>query len=67
MDFGMLPPEVTSALIHAGPGAWSWIAAAGAWQELSAELEQSASGYSAELSWLSTTCDGPSAGDGPSA
>ena len=60
MDFWMLPPEVTSALIHAGPGAWSWIAAAGAWQELSAELEQSAAGYSAELAWLSTTYHGPS-------
>ncbi|MEE2853619.1 MAG: PPE family protein [Actinomycetota bacterium] len=60
MDFGILPPEVTSALIHSGPGAWSWIAAAGAWQELSAELEQSAAGYSAELAWLSTTYHGPS-------
>jgi PPE-repeat protein len=60
MDFWMLPPEATSALIHAGPGAWSWIAAAGAWQELSAELEQSAAGYSAELAWLSTTYHGPS-------
>ncbi|GAB1814704.1 PPE family protein [Mycobacterium sp. MUNTM1] len=61
MDFGMLPPEVTSALIHSGPGPWSWIAAAGAWQELSTELEQSAAGYSAELSWLMTTWHGPSA------
>ncbi|OBH51569.1 PPE family protein [Mycobacterium sp. E2479] len=61
MDFGILPPEVTSALIHSGPGAWSWIAAAGAWQELSAELEQSAAGYTAELSWLMTTWHGPSA------
>ena len=60
MDFGILPPEVTSALIHAGPGAWSWIAAAGAWHELSVELEQSAAGYSAELAWLSTTYHGPS-------
>ncbi|WP_156745196.1 PPE domain-containing protein, partial [Mycobacterium sp. 1165178.9] len=60
MDFGMLPPEVTSALIHSGPGAWSWIAAAAAWEELSAELEQSADGYSAELAWLSTTYHGPS-------
>jgi PPE-repeat protein len=60
MDFWMLPPEATSALIHAGPRAWSWIAAAGAWQELSAELEQSAAGYSAELAWLSTTYHGPS-------
>ncbi|OBI95294.1 PPE family protein [Mycobacterium sp. 1465703.0] len=61
MDFGILPPEIISALIHAGPGAWSWIQAAGMWQDLSAELEQSAAGYTAELAWLSTTYQGPSA------
>lgn len=61
MDFGILPPEIISALIHAGPGAWSLIQAAGFWQELGAELEQSASSYTAELSWLSTTWHGPSA------
>lgn len=60
MDFGILPPEIISALIHSGPGAWSLIEAAGFWQELSAELEQSASSYAAELSWLSTTWHGPS-------
>src|SRR6185312_4515377 len=59
-DFGILPPEIISALIHSGPGAWSLIEAAGFWQELSAELEQSASSYTAELSWLSTTWHGPS-------
>lgn len=61
MDFGILPPEVTSALIHSGPGAWSWIEAAAVWQELSAELEQSATSYTAELSELMTTWHGPSA------
>ncbi len=60
MDFGILPPEIISALIHSGPGAWSLIEAAGLWQELSAELEQAASNYTAELSWLSTTWQGPS-------
>src|SRR5579875_2332473 len=61
MDFWILPPEATSALIHTGPGAWSWIAAAGSWHELSAELEQAAGSYTAELSWLMTTWHGPSA------
>ncbi|ORA07777.1 PPE family protein [Mycobacterium arosiense] len=61
MDFGILPPEITSALIHSGPGAWSWIEAAAVWQELSVELEQSASSYTAELSELMTTWHGPSA------
>ncbi|OBI24360.1 PPE family protein [Mycobacterium sp. E2497] len=60
MDFGLLPPEITSALIHAGPGAWSMIDAAGAWQELSAELEAAASSYAAELASLTATWRGPS-------
>ncbi|WP_040622102.1 PPE family protein [Mycobacterium parascrofulaceum] len=61
MDFGLLPPEITSALIHSGPGAWSMIAAAGAWQELGAELEAAAAGYSSELAALAGTWQGPSA------
>ncbi len=60
IDFGLLPPEITSALIHSGPGAWSMIEAAGAWQELSAELEATASSYSAELASLTGTWRGPS-------
>lgn len=61
IDFGLLPPEVTSALIHSGPGAWSMIDAAGAWQELSAELEAAATSYTAELASLAATWTGPSA------
>lgn len=60
IDFGPLPPEITSALIHAGPGAWSMIEAAGAWQELSAELEQAATSYTSELESLTATWSGPS-------
>ncbi len=60
IDFGLLPPEITSALIHSGPGAWSMIGAAGAWQELSAELEEAASGYASELASLTGTWRGPS-------
>lgn len=61
IDFGLLPPEITSALIHAGPGAWSMIDAAAAWQELSAELEGAASSYVSELASLTATWRGPSA------
>ncbi len=61
IDFGLLPPEITSALIHSGPGAWSMIEAAGAWQELGAELEAAAAGYSSELAALAGTWQGPSA------
>lgn len=61
IDFGLLPPEITSALIHSGPGAWSMIEAAGVWQELGAELEGAASGYASELASLAGTWRGPSA------
>ena len=61
IDFGLLPPEITSALIHAGPGAWSMIDAAGAWQELGAALEAAASSYASELASTTATWRGPSA------
>src|ERR1700761_22940 len=56
----MLPPEITSALIHSGPGAWSLIDAAAVWQELSIELEQALNGYTMELSALAAVWQGPS-------
>jgi PPE-repeat protein len=56
-----MPPEVTSALIHSGPGAESLIEASGAWQELGANLEDSAENYLAALSSLTGTWHGPSA------
>jgi PPE-repeat protein len=52
MEFTTLPPEVTSALIHTGPGAESLIEASGAWQQLGANLEDSAENYGATLSSL---------------
>ncbi len=61
MEFITLPPEVTSALIHSGPGAESLIAASGAWQQLGTNLEDSAENYVATLSSLAETWHGPSA------
>ncbi|OBK90654.1 PPE family protein [Mycobacterium sp. 1165178.9] len=55
------PPEVTSTLIHTGPGAGSLIEAAGAWQRLAVELENSVSTYASTLSSLIDSWDGPSA------
>lgn len=62
MDFGLLPPEVTSALMYAGPGAGPLLAAAAAWAAVAAELESAAGGYSAQISGLTAqTWWGPSA------
>jgi PPE-repeat protein len=60
MEFTTLPPEITSALIHTGPGAESLIAASGAWQQLGTNLEDSAENYAAVLSSLAETWHGPS-------
>jgi len=60
MEFTTLPPEVTSALIHSGPGAESFIAASGAWQQLGVNLEDSAENYAATLSSLTESWQGPS-------
>jgi PPE-repeat protein len=60
MEFTTLPPEVTSALIHTGPGAQSLIEASEAWQQLGTNLEDSAENYAAALSSLGETWHGPS-------
>jgi PPE-repeat protein len=60
MDFGILPPEITAALIHSGPGAGSWIEASGVWRQLGIELEESVPGYGSVLSSLTDAWDGPS-------
>lgn len=61
MDFGMLPPEVISALIHAGPGSGSLLAAASAWHQLGLELDESVRSHAAVLTSLGGTWHGPSA------
>jgi PPE-repeat protein len=61
MDFLALPPEVTSALMHSGPGAGSLIEASAAWQRVGTELDNSVSIYTSVLSSLVDSWDGPSA------
>lgn len=61
MDFLALPPEVTSALIHSGPGAASLIEASGAWQRLGTELEALSGSYASVVSSLTEVWNGPSA------
>jgi len=60
MDFWALPPEITSALIHSGPGAGSLIEAAAMWHLLGAAVEDSVRGYTSELSELTGTWRGQS-------
>jgi PPE-repeat protein len=52
MDFGGLPPEITSALIYAGPGSESMLVASSAWNGLAAELRSTASSYGSVVSAL---------------
>jgi PPE-repeat protein len=61
MEFMTFPPEVTSALIHSGPGAESLIEASAAWQQLGTNLEESAGVTAVALSSLVGSWQGPSA------
>ncbi|HEY0225325.1 MAG TPA: PPE family protein, partial [Mycobacterium sp.] len=61
-EFAVLPPEVISTQIYAGPGAESFLAAAAAWGGLAAELHATASSYSSVVSELvGESWEGPSA------
>jgi PPE-repeat protein len=54
MDYGALPPEINSGRMYAGPGAGSMLAAAAAWDGLSAELQSAASSYGSVISALTS-------------
>ncbi|WP_118915511.1 PPE family protein [Mycobacterium shigaense] len=60
MDFGLLPPEVNSARIYAGPGSAPLLAAAAGWDAVAAQLESAATGSSSEISGLTSRWFGPS-------
>lgn len=60
MDYGVLPPEINSARMYAGPGAGSMLAAGSAWDGLAAELRSVAASYSSVISGLTTAWLGPS-------
>lgn len=60
MDFGTLPPEITAALIHSGPGAGSLIEASEVWERLGIEVEDALPNYATVLSSLAEDWQGPS-------
>jgi PPE-repeat protein len=53
MDFAMLPPEVNSGRMYAGPGSGPMVAAAAAWDGLAAELQSTSASYESVISELS--------------
>jgi PPE-repeat protein len=55
LDFGALPPEINSGRMYAGPGSGSMMAAASAWDGLSAELSTAASGYTSVIDELTSS------------
>src|SRR6185312_3292817 len=59
-DFGALPPEINSARMYAGPGSGPMMAAAAAWDGLTAQLETFAARYSALVSELHGSWSGAS-------
>ncbi len=54
MDFAVLPPEINSARMYAGPGSGPMLAAAMAWDELAAALQSTADSYQAEITALTS-------------
>lgn len=52
MDYALLPPEINSGRLYAGPGAGSLLAAVTGWDELAAQLHVSASSFQSVISAL---------------
>ncbi len=52
MFYGAFPPEFNSGRMYSGPGAESLVAAATAWENLSTELQSTATSYSSVISSL---------------
>jgi PPE-repeat protein len=71
MDFALVPPEINSARIYAGPGSGPMLAAAAAWEALAADLQSTASSYQSAIagltagSWLGPSSASMAAAAGP--
>jgi PPE-repeat protein len=60
MNFAVLPPEINSGRMYAGPGSVPMLAAAAAWDGLADELHSAAASYGAIISGLTAEWQGPS-------
>jgi PPE-repeat protein len=60
MDFGLLPPEVNSGRMYAGPGSGPMLAAAAAWDGLAGQLYATAASCESVVSGLAAEWRGPS-------
>jgi PPE-repeat protein len=54
IDFGAIPPEITSARMFTGAGSGSLMTAAAAWNQVAAELNSAARGYRQTIITLSS-------------
>lgn len=54
IDYGLLPLEINSARIYAGPGATSLLDAAVAWSGLASDLQAAASGHRSVVTGLTS-------------
>ncbi|MDD4868316.1 MAG: PPE family protein, partial [Mycobacterium sp.] len=62
VDYSLLPPEINSGRMYAGPGSGSLVTAAAAWDALAAELYSTAAQYNSVISGLTVArWTGPSA------
>lgn len=52
VDYGLLPPEINSGRIYAGPGAGPMLAAAAAWSGLAGDFETAAAGHRSVIAEL---------------
>lgn len=52
LDFGMLPPEITSTQMYTGPGAGQLMTGAAGWNSLAAQSESFAKGYASAIAGL---------------
>ncbi|CAM3055132.1 PPE family protein [Mycobacterium intermedium] len=54
VDYGVLPPEINSGRLYAGPGAGPLLAAASAWGSLAADLQAVAAGHRSVITGLTS-------------